>query len=87
MNIVLHGIRDPRTEKLVRADQATRSGPQSGPDLDQQNFWKNGPERTTDQGKFENADWGGPRTSVIKNRGPRELEKAWNNLNFNMAYT
>ena len=67
-------LRDPRTDKLVRADQAIRSGPRTGPDADQQNFWKSGPERTTDQGKFENADRGGPRTSVIKNRGPRKLE-------------
>ena len=34
--------RDPRTEKLV--------------DADQQNLYKNGPERTTDQENFESAD-------------------------------
>ena len=66
--------RDPRTEKLVRADQEIRSGPRTGPDADQRNFGKSGPRRTTDQENFQNADRGGPRTSEIKNRGPRLIK-------------
>ena len=31
--------RDPRTEKLVRADEAIRSGPRTGPDADQGFFF------------------------------------------------
>ena len=64
--ILIPLTRDPRTEKLVRADQAIRSGPRTGPDADQRNFWKSGPVRTADRQFLENADQCGPRTDDMK---------------------
>ena len=74
------GTRDPRTEKLVRADQEIRSGPRTGPDADQRNFWKSGPERTADQHFFENADQDGPQTAHDWKNGPRRPESVEDNL-------
>ena len=47
-----------------------KSGVHGPKSWDQRNFWKNGPERTTDEEKFENADRGGTLTSEIKNVDP-----------------